>query len=282
MALVAPDEAAMPPLLALQDAFAAAAAEGFSARWLDVAGLRMLEPRLAPAVTGALLTHGNGVLDSARFTNALAAAAQRHGARLHAGTVAGLRHADRRLTGVWCADTVIPCDAVVIAMGPWSQATEAWLGYPVPVEPVKGEMLRMAVPGPPLACDVVTPHVSLFGRAGGQIWIGATMERRGFDTAASEVARRTLLGDAVQLLPALAGAQLVRQTVCLRPVTSDGLPIIGRVPDWDRVYLATGGGPKGILLAPAMGKAVADLLLTGQTALSVASSGPERFVHAHP
>jgi glycine oxidase len=138
------------------------------------------------------------------------------------------------------------------------------------------------MPGPPLACDVVAPHVSLFGRAGGQIWIGATIEWRGFDTAASESARRTLFGDAVQLLPALGQASLVRQTVCLRPVTPDGLPIVGRAPGWDGVYVATGGGPKGILLAPAMGKAVADLLLTGHTVLSVASAGPERFVHAQP
>ena len=278
MALVAPDETAIPPLLALQDGFAAAA--GFSARWLDAAALRALEPRIAATVAGALLTQGNGVLDSYRFTDALAAAAQRHGARLRVGTATGLRHAGRRVTGVRCGDTVVPCDAVVVAMGPWSQAAAAWLGRSVPVEPLKGEMLRTAAPGPPLACDVVAPHVSLFGRAGGETWIGTTMERRGFDTEASEVARQTLFGDAVRLMPALAQARLVRQTVCLRPVTPDGLPIVGKVPGWEGVYLATGGGPKGILLAPAMGRAVADLLLTGRTTFSIASSSPERFIHA--
>jgi glycine oxidase len=275
MAMVAPDEAAIPPLLGLRDAFAAA--EGFSAQWLDAAALHALEPRLTPDLAGALVTRGNGVLDSYQFTAALAAAAQRQGALLHAGTVTGLRRAGARVTGVWCGDTVLPCDAAVVAMGPWSQAAAPWLDWPFPVEPLKGEMLRMAMPGPPLACDVVAPHVSLFGRAGGQVWIGSTMERRGFDTEASESARRTLLGAAVRLMPALAEASLERQTACLRPITPDGLPIVGKVPGWDGVYVATGGGAKGILLAPAMGKAVADLLLTGRTALSISSSSPERF-----
>jgi glycine oxidase len=165
-------------------------------------------------------------------------------------------------------------------MGPWSQGAAAWLGRPLPVEPLKGEMLRLAAVAPPLACDAVAPHVSLFGRAGGQIWIGATMERRGFDKEPSEAARRTLLGDAVRLMPSLAKATLAHQTVCLRPVTPDGLPIIGRMPDWDGVYVATGGGPKGILLAPAMGLAVADLILTGRTSLPIGSCAPERFVRA--
>jgi glycine oxidase len=276
MAMVAPVEPAIPPLLGLRDAFDAAAADGFSAAWLDGAALRALEPRVTSAA-GALVTQGNGVLDSYQFTNALAAAAQRQGAVLHAGTVTGLRHSDRRVTGVWCGEALLPCDAVVVAMGPWSQAAAAWLSTPLPVEPLKGEILRMAVPGPPLACDLVAPHVSLFGRAGGQVWIGSTMERRGFDTAASESARRTLLGAAVQLMPALAEASLERQTVCLRPVTADGLPVIGNVPDWDGVYVATGGGAKGILLAPAMGKAVAELLLTGRTALPIAACNPARF-----
>jgi glycine/D-amino acid oxidase-like deaminating enzyme len=41
--------------------------------------------------------------------------------------------------------------------------------------------------------------------------------------------------------------------------------------------VATGGGPKGILLAPAMGRAVADLILTGRTSLSVSPCAPGRF-----
>jgi glycine oxidase len=275
MALVAPDEAAIPRLRALGGGFERA--EGFSARWLDGATLRALEPRLAPGLAGALLTQGNGVLDSYRFTIALAAAAQRQGARLRLGPVTGIRHDQRRVTGVRCADGVIPCDAVVIALGPWSQDAAAWLGRPLPVEPLKGELLRLAALDPPLACDVVAPQVSLFSRAGGQVWLGATQERRGFDTAPSAGARRTLSEHALRLMPALAGASPLQQTACLRPVTPDGLPVLGRAPGWEGAYVATGGGAKGILLAPAMGRAIADLILAGRTSLSVSPCAPDRF-----
>jgi glycine oxidase len=279
MALVAPDEAAIPALLEIRDVFTEI--DGFSARWLDAAELRSLEPRIAPDVAGALLTDGNGVVDSHAFTAALATAAQHHGATLRAGTVTGIRHADRHVTGVALADGDIPCDAVVLAMGPWSGAAGDWLDCPLPIEPLKGEIVRVAPAGPPLACDVVAPSVSLFGRADGQVWIGATQERRGFDAQPSESAYRTLVGAAVRLMPSLAEARLVRQTACLRPVTPDGLPVVGKLPDWQGVYVATGGGPKGILLAPAMGRAISDLVRTGRTTLPINACSPERFLGAN-
>jgi glycine/D-amino acid oxidase-like deaminating enzyme len=54
------------------------------------------------------------------------------------------------------------------------------------------------------------------------------------------------------------------------------LPIIGRAR-WENVYLATGGAKKGILLGTGMGKAMADLITTGSTALPITPYTPERF-----
>ena len=75
----------------------------------------------------------------------------------------------------------------------------------------------------------------------------------------------------------MAQAKLVLQTACLRPVTADWLPIVGRAPGWDNVYLATGAGKKGILLSPGMGQATADLITRGNTPLSIGPCRPERF-----
>jgi glycine oxidase len=278
MLFVAPDEAAAAELR--QTGMLFEAAEGFSAEWLDRKALLDLEPRLRPDLVGGSQTRGNGVVDSHLFTVALAEAAQRNGAALTTGTASGIRHDDRRVTGVELGDTVLPCDAVVIALGPWTGAAEAWLDLSLPIEPLKGEILRMAPAGPPLACDVVGPNVSLFSREDGQIWIGATEERRGFDREPSETAYRTLYDAGVALMPSLADATLVKHTACLRPVTPDGLPILGAVPGWMGAYLATGCGKKGILLAPAMGQAIADLILTGSTSLDVTPSRPDRFARA--
>jgi D-amino-acid dehydrogenase len=86
------------------------------------------------------------------------------------------------------------------------------------------------------------------------------------------------LDKAIKLMPALLDAQLVQQTACLRPVAPDWIPIIGKSPGWENVYLATGGAKKGILLSTGIGKAIADMLTTGSTSLSIGLCTPERFV----
>ena len=82
---------------------------------------------------------------------------------------------------------------------------------------------------------------------------------------------------ATRLIPEMAQSKLVLQTACLRPVTPDWLPIIGRAPGWENAYLATGAGKKGILLSPAIGKAVAELITKGSTEISIEGFDPGRF-----
>lgn len=272
---VAFDAADVPGLQEELDIFTAT--PGFSAHWLDRAALRTLEPRLTPGVMQGVSLHGNGVVDSHLFTVLLAEAAQRYGVTIRAGTVRGLQQSHGRVTGVQLDDGVLACDTVVLAMGPWAQEAEAWLGFSIPVTPLKGEILRMELQGPGLEHDFASPDVLLFSRKA-QVWCGATETSCGFDTTPSPAARRTLLSGAIRLLPAIANATLVQHTACLRPVTPDWLPIIGQAPGWDNVYLATGGEKKGMLLSPAIGKAIADLITTGSTPLDITPCTPQRFV----
>lgn len=277
MAYVAPTDDAVTELLEMRDAFEDARRDGFSGQWLEAAELRTLEPRITPNIAGALLTYGNAVLDSHRLTVLLGEAAQLQGATIRAGTVTGIERSGGRVTGVTLADGTLPCDAVVVALGPWTRQAKEWLGAPLPVEPLKGEILRMTQDGPPLAADIVAPGISLFGREENQIWLASTQQRVGFDKEPSEWAYRTLHDAAVALMPSIEEALLLQQTVCLRPSTPDDLPIVGAVPGVDGAYVATGGGTKGILLAPGMGKAVADLVLTGKTELPIEAMSPARF-----
>ena len=82
---------------------------------------------------------------------------------------------------------------------------------------------------------------------------------------------------ATKLIPDLLDSTLVLHTACLRPVSPDWLPIIGPAPLWDNVFLATGAGKKGILLSPAIGKSITDLITQGTTELSIDSCQPERI-----
>jgi glycine/D-amino acid oxidase-like deaminating enzyme len=65
------------------------------------------------------------------------------------------------------------------------------------------------------------------------------------------------------LSPVLAAAPIVARQACFRPVTRDGLPLIGKVPGVEGAYIATGHSVWGILNAPATGEAMAELIVDG-------------------
>ena len=253
------------------------AAEGFEARWLDAREIHDLDPRITSKAIGGLYSGGNAALDSYQYTMTLAEAAKKRGARLRQGKVCGLEHSSGRVTGVKLDDGMVSCDWVILAMGPWSRQAEPWLGVYIPVDPLKGEILRLELPGPALDYDLSGGGGSLYAKPGGQVWCGATEEWRGFDRQISEAARQSILESAVNLIPELTQAPVVMHTACLRPVTPDWLPIIGQVPGYANVCLATGAGKKGILLSPGMGKGIADLVTTGATELPIGAFSPQRF-----
>jgi glycine oxidase len=254
------------------------AAEGFAAHWLEGAEVLRLEPRVAPDVICGLYTYGNASLDSYLYTVALSRAAEKLGARVRAGSVVGLKKDNGRVTGVLLEDGELACGQVVLATGPWSKEAEEWLGIAIPVEPYKGEILRMELPGPRMTYEFSYHHGWVAPKPNGQVWCGATEEKCGFDRQPSESARQSILKEAIRLMPAMSTARLVKQTACLRPLTPDWLPIIGRAPGWDNVFLATGAGKKGILISPGMGKAIADLMTEGGTRLPIEPFAPERFM----
>ncbi|MCY4527737.1 MAG: FAD-binding oxidoreductase, partial [Chloroflexi bacterium] len=225
----------------------------------------------------ALDTRGNAILSSQRYTLALARTAETMGAKVASGAIAGVRTNGSRVTAVLTDSGEISCDAVVFATGPWSGEVEEWLGVHVPIEPFKGEILRMKLDGPHLDRDFHSAEVDLNHREDGQIWIGATEERVGFDRNPSENARIESLRLAANLIPTMKDAELVLHTACLRPLSPDWMPIVGKAPGWDNAYLATGAGKKGILISPGMGKAVADLITRGMTDLPIEGFGAERF-----
>ena len=70
---------------------------------------------------------------------------------------------------------------------------------------------------------------------------------------------------AERLSPLFRPEKIIAEQACFRPVTADGLPLIGRVPQDEGLYVATGHGPWGILNAPATGEALAELIANGAT-----------------
>jgi glycine oxidase len=253
---------------------------GYTARWLDSSQALRIEPRVSPDALGAVSIEGTADVEPYRLVLALTRACERLGVTVRHGRVVGVRRDGRRVTGVRLERESIDCASLVLALGPWSAEASAWLGVPVEIRPLKGQILRLQAPGPPVPCSVGWGHNYATTKPDGLLWAGTTEEEAGFDEETTPAARDEIGAALVRMLPAMADAQLVHQTACLRPVASDGLLVLGRVPGIDGAYVATGAGRKGILLGPAMGRAVADLILSGTTKLALEAFAPGRFARS--
>ncbi len=266
--------------------------EFVSMRWIDGDEVRRLEPRLTPGIRGAVYEDESTQLDSYRLTLALARAAEVHGAQVRLRRVAGLETRGSRVTGVRSIGGNISCGTVVLAMGAWSADCARWLHFPVPVSPLKGERLLLRFDGPPLPVLISSPKRGhMISRLDGLLSVGSTGGRDydekdlflgvEFDRTPTEAARTELLQRAIDVFPALETARLVQQLAGSRPLSADRMPIIGPVPGWEGVMLATGHGTKGIHLAPITGKAIADYVLRSKATESVRGGQVEERVEQH-
>lgn len=252
--------------------------EGFDAELVPARQLYALEPSLAKGLAGALLQRSHWELDSYRFTLALAQAAEKQGAVIVSAEAAGLVEKSGAVAGVRTrAGAVIPASAVVIASGPWAgtppEVRGAWpdtVPLPaLPVRPVKGEILRLRLPG-----DSFMRRCGMNGRnvgrkPDGMVWAGTTEWERGFDSTPTVEGRDSIMFGALKYAPLLANAVLVEHTACLRPLAADGLPIIGRASQLQGVFVAAAAGKKGVLLSLAMAKMTSGLVVGPEDGWSV-------------
>jgi glycine oxidase len=160
-------------------------------------------------------------------------------------------------------------EIVLLAKGPWVGDVLEWLGVALPVTPEKGELLRLRLPGPNIAYDLTHEHISLYRRGDGEVWVGVTRQPGEFDEQPSDWGRQYLLEGAAKILPAIAGAQLIEHLASVRPVAPGGLPLVGVIPDHPNLYVANGGGHKGMLLSAGVGRALCDLILNGSTTVPI-------------
>ena len=148
------------------------------------------------------------------------------------------------------------------------------LRFSIPVRPLKGERLLLRFAGEPLPVLINSPKRGhMISRLDGLLSVGSTGGRdydpadlflgEEFDRQPTEGARLELLQRAIDVLPALEEAELVQQLAGSRPLSPDRMPVIGPVPGWEGVVLATGHGTKGIHLGPITGRTVAKFILEG-------------------
>src|SRR5205814_6272903 len=146
----------------------------------------------------------------------------------------------------------------------------------LPVEPMRGQMAATAWPDDTARAILYHDHGYVLAR-GPDAVLGSTMERAGFDARVTNEGLAQIFRGAVRLLPALVTQPVQRMWAGLRPATPDGRPILGRDPEVDRLWYATGQRRTGILLAALTGEITADLLTSGISDVDISPLRVDRF-----
>ena len=263
--------------------------EGLHAEWLSGDEAREVCDWLSDEVTGACATSIEPSVDSKLLTQSLLNAAQLAGVEVRKGTASGLSGSDHKPNAIKLSDgSTVEADAIVLAMGPWTNTAGIWLGYEVPVVPQKGELLYMHMPANEAGdIDQGKPSVAMHNMDDGGVILprrlsrtvlGATKEDgRGYDRETSEYARDFILPRVQRLTDRISKDLVTHHTACLRPMPADGKPYIGKAPGWDNVYIASGHWSEGIHYAPFTGKAINDLITTGSTATDISAISAARL-----
>jgi len=254
---------------------------GLDAERLTPREARRREPSLTPRVRGGLLVAGDHSVDGRALHAGLLRAAQDAGVRLVRDRVTALRVDGGRAAGLETAGGTVAAGTVVLALGAHSGALPGV--PPLPVRPVKGQILRLAGAADLLEGTVRAlvrgRQVYLVPYAGDRLIVGATTEDRGFDPTVTAGGVHDLLHDAIDVVPGISELELVETLARWRPGTPDNAPLLGPGP-LPGLVLATGHHRNGVLLTPVTAEVTAELLATGTLPELAAPFTADRFAAA--
>ena len=247
---------------------------------LNAAEARSEVPLLSDSVVGAIECPTERFLNPDSFIDALAAGCRARGVTIH--TNQAVRAVETSRTGVVTAVNGIErwsADAFVIATGAWSAPILRQFGSSLPIQAGKGYGFDIPKDDSTIeralylseAKVAVTP-------LNGHTRLAGTMGFGGMDEAVDDKRANGIITSARQYLSGWPGEQGLRAWSGLRPMTPDGLPFIGLLPNHDNVVIATGHAMLGITLAPVTGNIVSELLIEGRTPLEAIPFRPDRLL----
>ncbi len=234
----------------------------FKIERLDAQALRAREPGIFPKADAGFFVPSEGWVTTPKFAQALTRAASGAGVRLlPEHLLVAVEWQGSRVTAVRAGGERLTAGRFVIAAGPWSCQVGEQFGIRIPVFPVRGQLIALDGEPAPIHHVIYGHGIYLVRWLSAEVIVGSTMEHVGFVKEVTAQGMAGLLGAAVDLVPALAGCAVRRMWACLRPSTPDELPILGRAPGLDNVFIATGHFRNGILLTPVTADLMADLIL---------------------
>jgi len=245
----------------------------YEGRWLGADDIKAIYPDVNPQTRGGLVLPYRQV-EPYEYTLGLAQAAEKLGATIRQGELAGFRKQGSKVTAaILATGTEVQADVVVIAMGVWSGQSTSWLGKEMPILLNLVQCLRVEVPQrfPPYALQREVEGIvpaTIIPKVNGSVIVGrAGVEDlpSSFDvTLTTEEEKTAMIDGVVELLPTLQEASVVEHRGDFEgwsPAPNHMQPVLGRLPEWDNAYIAARFGTLGMMLSLGAGQVMADLII---------------------
>ncbi|RJS58974.1 FAD-dependent oxidoreductase [Bacillus sp. PK3_68] len=246
---------------------------------LSAAEVRDLEPNLSNQVIGGILLSKQYHIRPESFSKALTRKLAASGAELLPHTeVIDMERQGHEVIAVHTKSTRIEADHFLLANGAWSGTLAKRIGYALPLTAGKGYSITATNPKihiqRPLYLGDVKAGITPFD---GAVRMGGTMELSGINTKLDKKRLQGIRSAVSGYLNEDLTGDMEEEWTGMRPMTPDGLPVLGRVPDYKNLFVSTGHGMVGMAMAPATGKIMSDLIHSGQTEFNIQPFEPNRF-----
>ncbi len=199
-----------------------------------------------------------------RYLQALAHACRQHGVDLHENCAIDDLQDSGGTSAIVADGRSIAADSIVICAGVWTGRIARRFGLESSLVPIRGQILLLRTDHPPLRGILNFGNRYIVCRDDGHTLVGSCEEEVGFQLGTTAAVLDSLNEFAIAKVPALATAERVAQWSGLRPMTFDGFPMIGRVPDIENLYVASGHHRSGIHLSLGTAICLADLICQKQ------------------
>ncbi len=253
--------------------------DGLQVEWISGDDARREEPELSKHVRGGMYLAGDRHVENRLLVPALEKSCRMRGVDIVNGAqVIRIIAENNKAVGVSTIIGDYHAEIIINTAGAWS----ATIDVPdeslrPPVFPVRGQMMAIELPSPNFLNHVIrSPRSYMVPRHNSRLFLGATMEKVGFNKSNTVWGIHKLLGGAKELLPNLDNFAIIETWSGLRPGCVDNHPVLGYTR-LDGYIMATGMFRNGLLLTPIIAQTISELVTSGITPEIIAPFVIERF-----
>jgi glycine/D-amino acid oxidase-like deaminating enzyme len=270
---------------------------GLDVSLLDTDQARKMEPSLSEKIFGSTFSPLDAQVNPIFLTLSFIRAAKKLGAKVFTHIeIIGIEPKSGRVSSIKTTKSEIKTNTIVNATGAYAARIGKLIDLDIPIEPRRGQILvtetaphilkkgilsasYIAAKFDPSLAEIQGVGISMDQTSSGNLLLGSTREFVGFDKRTTYEGINSIVRNTSRIIPQLKNMHIIRSFAGLRPYTSDGLPILGKVEGIEGFIMAAGHEGDGIALSPITGELIAELIDTGETRIPLDAFRLERFLY---